>query len=133
MNRAKLRVGISRETSCRATASVRAAWFPARTEPNLRISLGSIMAERLFLSLVDRGITRVEAYRTAQRLAVEAKPSGREYTDVVRGDPELIGMLGAEAIAEIADPVRYLGHIDTLIGETLERVGKGAHEWDARS
>jgi adenylosuccinate lyase len=88
---------------------------PERMLLNLRSSGGLVYSQRVLLALVDRGLTREDAYAIVQRSAMRAWDEGRELRDLLAADPEVAGHLDAEALDELFDPAWHVRHADAVM------------------
>src|SRR5438874_4552150 len=90
-----------------------------RMHANLYRSGGVVFSQRVLLALVQKGMSRQDAYRVVQRAALSALDDGEDFKTVV-GDPaEVRARLTTAQLAELFDPAFYLRHLDV----TFERVG----------
>ncbi len=85
---------------------------PERMRSNLDLTYGALFSQRVLLALVERGMTRDDAYRVAQRLAQQALDERTPLRDLLSGDPAGDG-LDLEAIFDYAPFVR---HADDIVG-----------------
>ena len=60
-----------------------------RMRENLDSSMGLVFSQKILLSLVDRGLGRLEAYDIVQRCAMETWRSRRPFRDILAEDPEV--------------------------------------------
>ena len=81
--------------------------YPERMRRNLDLTGGVIYSQRLMLELVRRGASRVRAYETVQRLAMEAWNGGAIFRDLVEKDPFVMRYLPADALETCFDPHAY--------------------------
>jgi adenylosuccinate lyase len=88
-----------------------------RMRENLEITHGALFSQRVLLSLVDRGLSRDDAYRVVQRLAQQALDTRVEMRELLAADSAGIG-LDLDAIFDYAPFVRYareiVGRLDAL-------------------
>src|SRR3989454_8198757 len=91
----------------------------ARMRANLYRSGGVVFSQRVLLALVQKGMSRQDAYRVVQRAALTALDDGQDFKTIVGQVPEVRERLTAEELAELFDPAYYLRHLDV----TFERVG----------
>jgi len=61
----------------------------ARMQANLDQTHGLIHSQQVLLLLVEKGVTREDAYRWVQRQAMESWKSGQPLLDLVTADPEI--------------------------------------------
>jgi adenylosuccinate lyase len=90
-----------------------------RMRANLYRSGGVVFSQRVLLALVQKGMSRQDAYRVVQRAALSALDDGQDFKTVVGQAPEVRERLTADELAELFDPAFYLRHLDV----TFERVG----------
>jgi adenylosuccinate lyase len=90
-----------------------------RMRANLYRSGGVVFSQRVLLALVQKGMSRQEAYRVVQRAALSALDDGQDFQTIVAQAPEVRERLTADELAELFAPGYYLRHIDV----TFERVG----------
>jgi adenylosuccinate lyase len=90
-----------------------------RMRANLYRSGGVVFSQRVLLALVQKGMSRQDAYRVVQRAALSALDDGQDFRTIVAEAPEVRERLTAAELAELFDPAFYLRHLDV----TFERVG----------
>jgi len=71
------------------------------------------------LALVQKGMSRQDAYRVVQRAALSALDGGQDFKAIVGQSPEVGERLTAAELAELFDPAFYLRHLDV----TFDRLG----------
>jgi len=82
--------------------------IPENMRRNLGLTRGLIFSESVLLALVDKGLTREEAYALVQRNAMESWSTGRELRELLLQDDEVAGRLGREGIEACFDLDRHL-------------------------
>ena len=90
-----------------------------RMRANLYRSGGVVFSQRVLLALVQKGMSRQDAYRVVQRAALSALDGGQDFKLAVGQTPEVRERLTADELAELFDPAFYLRHLDV----TFERLG----------
>jgi len=88
--------------------------YPEHMKDNLERTHGLIYSQRLLLMLIEKGLSREEAYDRVQPLAMQAWESGISFKTLVMNEPAITAYLSPEAIEEAFDPTYHLRHIDTL-------------------
>ncbi len=88
--------------------------YPENMERNMGITGGLIYSQRLLLKLVEKGVTREEAYRMVQRNAMRVWEDGADYKALLRDDPDVSRLLTSEEIDEAFDIGYHLKHVDTI-------------------
>jgi adenylosuccinate lyase len=82
----------------------------ARMRANLDLTCGALFSQRVLLALVDRGMSRDEAYRVAQRLAQQALDQRVALRELLARDPAGAN-LDLDAIFDYAPFIRYAPEI----------------------
>ena len=95
--------------------------YPERMRQNLESTRGVLFSQRVMLALVKTELGREEAYGIAHRLSMESWNEGKDFRDLVRGDPEVARRLSTDELDEIFDYDYYTRHV----GEIFDRVGLG--------
>jgi adenylosuccinate lyase len=90
-----------------------------RMRANLYRSGGVVFSQRVLLALVQKGMSRQDAYRLVQRTAISALDGGPDFKTAIGQTPEVADRLNERELAELFDPAFYLRHIDV----TFERLG----------
>jgi len=90
-----------------------------RMRANLYRSGGVVFSQRVLLALVQKGMSRQDAYRLMQRAALSALDGGPDFKTVMGQSPEVLELLTEVELAEIFDSAYYLLHLDV----TFERLG----------
>jgi adenylosuccinate lyase len=87
---------------------------PDRMQRNLDAGRGLFFSQRLLLALVGAGLPRDEAYRLVQSHAMRAWEEERDFSDLVRADPNVTRLLDAGALEAVFDLESYTRHVDTV-------------------
>jgi adenylosuccinate lyase len=95
-----------------------------RMRRNLDASHGLVFSQRVLLALVESGLPRDEAYRIVQRNALRAWEEERDFRALVEADPDILGRIPPERIADAFDLDAVLQHVD-LIFERLRALQTG--------
>ncbi len=82
----------------------------ARMRENLEITHGALFSQRVLLALVERGLSRDDAYRVVQRLAQQALDERTPMRELLAADPAGEG-LDLDAIFDFAPFIRHADEI----------------------
>jgi len=97
--------------------------YEQKMRRNLEMSHGLIFSESVLLRLVDRGLTREEAYALVQRNAMKAWEQQADFKQMLLGDPDILERLGAseiEAAFDISHALRWVDAIfDRVFSQTV--------------
>ncbi len=86
--------------------------FPDQMEKNLGLLKGLIHSQQVLLKLTDRGVSREDAYRWVQRCAMQVWETGREFSEVLRKDPDIVHYLSPDDLADVFDLARHFRDVD---------------------
>jgi adenylosuccinate lyase len=86
---------------------------------NLNSSKGLIFSESLLIGLVDRGLTREEAYALVQRNAMKAWEEKKDFKALLLEDNELLKHLSAKEIEAAFDVGHALRWVDAIFARVF--------------
>ncbi|TAE56680.1 MAG: adenylosuccinate lyase [Nostocales cyanobacterium] len=89
--------------------------YPQNMERNLNCYGGVVFSQRVMLTLVDKGLSREQAYAIVQQNAHTAwnQPSGN-FRDLISKDPRVTQQLSPAEIETCFDPQHHLKHLDQV-------------------
>jgi adenylosuccinate lyase len=93
--------------------------YPEALQHNLQRTGGLFFSEAVLLALVDQGTPRQQAYVMVQRNAMRAVQGQGTLQHNLQGDPEVMGLLGADRLAQCFDLQHALRHVDEVIDRAL--------------
>jgi adenylosuccinate lyase len=88
--------------------------YPGHMKENMEKTHGLIFSQRLLLTLIDKGLSREEAYDTVQPLAMKAWEEKRSFRELVGKDPEIMKNLEEEEIESAFDYSRHTANVDRI-------------------
>lgn len=99
--------------------------YPERMRENLESTHGLINSQRALLALVERGMARQDAYKIAQRAAMQSWESGEPLHDILARDPTVREKITPDDLAALFDPAYHLRHIATAFARLGLDTGEG--------
>ncbi|HOZ00450.1 MAG TPA: adenylosuccinate lyase [Candidatus Syntrophosphaera sp.] len=90
------------------------AVYPQNMKANLELTNGLVFSQALLLHLVQKGVSREQAYSLVQSNAMQCWESGKPFLDQILSDGRITTLLPAAEIRDIFDYNRYLRHVDTI-------------------
>ncbi len=93
--------------------------YPERMLRNLNLTGGLVFSGQLLLDLAEAGMSREDAYRVVQGLAMRAWKDDQVFRDLVAGDPQITSLLPPGRIARAFDVNRRLGNIPAIFERVL--------------
>lgn len=88
--------------------------YPDNMLNNLVASRGLIFSQRVLLELMNKGISRMDAYDLVQKLAMNSWQEGRDFKQLVLGDREITKHLSVSEIDKIFNLDYYLRNVDKI-------------------
>ncbi|MFW5982004.1 MAG: adenylosuccinate lyase [Halanaerobiaceae bacterium] len=85
-----------------------------RMKENLEKTHGLIFSQKVMLALVDKGLTRENAYELAQKNALLAWEKRSSYQELIKEDDEISKLLSEQEIESIFDYKLFLREIDYI-------------------
>lgn len=93
--------------------------YPQQMQANIQLSRGLSFSGSLLLALVDKGLTREEAYDLVQGAAMRVWQGDGEFQEVLAQDPKVREFLSEQELARIFNYDRLLARVD----QVLDRAG----------
>ncbi|HLP15745.1 MAG TPA: adenylosuccinate lyase [Bacteroidota bacterium] len=93
--------------------------YPENMKRNIDITHGLVFSQPVMLALTKKGMKREDAYKIVQRNAMEVWRSKQNFREVLKGDPDVAGVLTDADLEAAFDPAKGLQHVDYI----FERVG----------
>lgn len=88
--------------------------FPDNMKRNMERTYGVPFSGRVMTKLIDKGLSREQAYDTVQPKAMQAWEEQRSFKDIVAGDSHIREYLSQEDIDDCFNPSWHLKHVDTI-------------------
>jgi adenylosuccinate lyase len=93
--------------------------YPENMRRNIELTRGIIFSQRVLLTLIDKGLTREEAYKIVQGKAMQAWQEKKDFLNLLETDRHITCHLSKKELKSIFDYGYYLKHVD----EVFERLG----------
>lgn len=93
--------------------------YPERMQKNMDMSKGLHHSEAILLSLIKKGLTRQEAYKITQRVAMVCYESGLDFTTELRKDKEIEKYLTEEELTGTMSNDHYFKYVDTIFNRVF--------------
>ena len=93
--------------------------YPERMMQNMEITHGLLFSQRLMLTLIEKGVSRDDAYKLMQTNSARTWDEDRDFRELVRSDAGVRAHLGDSELDEIFDYGYYVRFVD----DVFARVG----------
>lgn len=88
--------------------------YPENMKRNMDRTLGLIYSQRVLLALIDKGMSREEAYDTVQPRAMEAWEKQVQFRSLIEQDEKIAGLLSEAEIDDCFDYNYHIKHVDMI-------------------
>jgi adenylosuccinate lyase len=88
--------------------------YPQRMEENLKLTRGLTFSQRVLLALIDKGLSRQQAYKLVQSSAMKAWRDKEDFLQLLKADSQVTALLPAAELEQLFDYQYYLRHIDRV-------------------
>jgi adenylosuccinate lyase len=93
--------------------------FPENMKRNIDRTYGVIFSQRVLLALIDKGLSREEAYDLVQPKAMEAWETETHFQELVKSEPRITALLTNDEIEGCFDYTYHLKNVDLI----FDRIG----------
>ncbi len=94
--------------------------YPEKMQKNLDISGGLYHSEAILLALIKKGLTRLEAYKLTQGVAMRCYENQLDFVTELKKDDALRTYLSVEEIENTCTNEHYFQHVDTIFKRIYE-------------
>jgi adenylosuccinate lyase len=88
--------------------------YPARMKENMKQSFGLFNSQRVMLALVEKGLSREDAYALVQKNAMKSWKSRKAFKSLLKKDKNVRKLLSVEEINRLFDLAPYLRNVDYI-------------------
>ena len=88
---------------------------------NLESRGGLVHSQQVLLALIERGMSREDAYAIVQRIALDVWENGGNFQAALGSDARVAAVLDRAALAALFAPEPYLRHVDTIFSRVFGR------------
>lgn len=88
--------------------------YPERMRENMEMSSGLFNSQRVMLALIQKGMTREDAYLVVQRNAMESWRTKTPFLELLLADPDVMNSLQEDEVRNIFQLEHYLQHVDYI-------------------
>lgn len=94
--------------------------YPERMLQNLELTRGLVFSGSLLIALVDKGMTRENAYQKVQQHALAAWEGGPDLKARFKADPEVSKFLTAQEVDSVFDLKRHTKHVEMIFDRAMK-------------
>jgi len=98
--------------------------YPKRMKENMEITKGLLFSQKVMLALVDKGLTREEAYGIVQRNAMKTWKGTQTFRENLLSDKEFKKTISGQELRSLMDYKGFLKHVDAIYRHCDLKKGK---------
>ena len=95
---------------------------PENIKRNLNMTKGLIMAEKIMVTLVEKGMSRQEAHELIRKDSMKVYETGEGFINVLGKDPEVAKYLPKKELEELMKPENYIGTAVEQVEKVVRRL-----------
>ncbi len=99
--------------------------FPHQMKKNLELTKGLVFSQRIMLALIDKGMSRQDAYKLSQNTSMKAWQGSKSFPTLIKANPKVKELMTPDELNKIFDYQFYLQHVD----EIFLRLGLTKSQW----
>jgi adenylosuccinate lyase len=103
--------------------------YPKNMKKDLELTKGLVFSQRVMLALIDKGLSRQEAYKLVQRNAMKSWKTGKVFMSLLKADADIIKVLSISEMESVFDYNFYLNHVDDI----FKRLGLTETQWQKQT
>ena len=103
---------------------------PQRMQQNLDLLGGLVHSQRVLLALIQKGVSREDAYRQVQRNAMRVWAGEGDFLALMSGDPEVSARLSGLELKTLFDVAYHTKHVDRIFARVF---GDAAAPYEIRT
>ncbi|MFH1638775.1 MAG: adenylosuccinate lyase [Chloroflexota bacterium] len=103
--------------------------YPEKMRENIDVTRGLIFSQRIMLALINKGLSRKEAYEIVQRNAMQVWQGKKRFITLLKSDAEVTAKLPGKELESLFDVQYYLRYVDDIfqrLGLTGSQVNEKA-------
>ncbi|OPY70573.1 MAG: Adenylosuccinate lyase [Syntrophorhabdaceae bacterium PtaU1.Bin034] len=93
--------------------------YPERMRKNMEITGGLYHSEAILLSLIKKGLTRQEAYKITQSIAMACYQGHLNFIDCLKNDEGLRKHLTEQELDQVTDDEHYFEQVETIFNRVF--------------
>jgi adenylosuccinate lyase len=93
--------------------------YPDRMLANLNMTKGLIFSQMVLLKLIDKGMSRENAYAVVQKNAMKSWQEDSDFKQLLLEDDEVMSYLNSEDITTVFRIENFLGHIGLIFNRVF--------------
>ncbi len=94
--------------------------YPERMRENINRSYGLYTSQRVLLKLIEKGMSRENAYQFVQKKAMQSWEQKKDFKEVLKKDKEIKKYLSSDELDELFDLSYYLKNVNYIFKKVFK-------------
>ena len=103
--------------------------YTKKMERDIDVTHGLVYSQRVMLALIDKGLSRQEAYKLTQRNAMKSWQQGKKFLKLLEADADVMKAISKEELESLFDVKYYLRFVDDI----FKRLGLTGAQWKEKT
>jgi adenylosuccinate lyase len=103
--------------------------YPQRMRKNMELTKGLVFSQRVMLALIDKGLSRQDAYRLVQHIAMKSWKINRNFLNLLKAEDKVTAILPPSELESLFNYQYYLRYVD----EIFRRLGLTEAQWKKKT
>jgi adenylosuccinate lyase len=99
--------------------------YPRNMRKNMDMTKGLLFSGRVLIALIDKGMSRQDAYKIVQRNAMKTWMEGKKFVTLLKADPDLKKVIPDKELEALFDYSYYTRYVDDI----FQRLGLTGMQW----
>ena len=88
--------------------------YEDRMIENMELTRGLLFSQRTMLILVEKGLTREEAYKIVQENSMKTWDDGLDFRELITNDGRVTDIVSEQELSELFDYSHYTKYVDDI-------------------
>jgi adenylosuccinate lyase len=88
--------------------------YTDKMKQNIDVTHGLVYSQRVMLAIIDKGLSRQDAYKLVQRNAMQTWAEGKDFLALLKGDKDVTAIISVAELENLFDYSYYLRYIDDI-------------------
>jgi len=88
--------------------------YPENMMKNINSTKGLVFSQEVLLALVDKGVSREDAYKLVQKNAMQVWEQNKDFKTLLKSDQDILNLLTEKEIDSLFDLSKVLINIDKV-------------------
>jgi adenylosuccinate lyase len=88
--------------------------YTEKMKQNIGVTHGLVYSQRVMLAIIDKGLSRQDAYKLVQRNAMQTWAEGKDFLTLLKADKDVTAVISPAELTRLFDYSYYLRFVDDI-------------------